>query len=104
MTKNSYCDGHLMAGKNFDGGGEGEGGEGGGGGGKLWTWVEPEADSPCMSFSFFFAILTPHIIHFWNPWDVVSTLEGCTRHLVTTRKIKWSRMSKMWVFGGFWMS
>ena len=28
MTKNSYCNGHLMAGKNFFGG-EGEGGEGG---------------------------------------------------------------------------
>ena len=27
MTKSSYSDGHLMAGKHFFGGGEGEGGE-----------------------------------------------------------------------------
>ena len=25
-----------------------------------------------------FVIATSHMIPFWNPWDIVSTLEGCT--------------------------
>ena len=26
----------------------------------------------------YFVIVNSHMIHFWNPWDIVSTLEGCT--------------------------
>ena len=25
----------------------------------------------------YFVIVSPHMIHFWYPWDIVSTLEGC---------------------------
>ena len=39
-------------------------------------------------FDGYFVIVPPHMIPFWNPWDIVSTLEGCTRHLVTIRKIR----------------
>ena len=35
-----------------------------------------------------FVIVTPHMIPFWNPWGVASTLEGCRGLLVTIRKVK----------------
>ena len=47
----------------------------------------------------FLVIVPQHMIPFWNPWDIVSTLEGCTQLLVTTRKI---RNAKNVQNMGFW--
>ena len=36
----------------------------------------------------YFVIVSPHMIPFWNPWDIVSILEGCTGFFVTIMKIR----------------
>ena len=46
-----------------------------------------------------FVIATSYMIPFWNPWDIVSNLEGCRGLLVTIRNIrKVKKAQKMW----FW--
>jgi len=49
----------------------------------------------------YFVILPPHMIPFWNPWDVVSILEGCTGFLVTITKISKVKNVQHTGFGGF---
>ena len=47
----------------------------------------------------YFGIVPPHMIPFWNPWNILSILEGCTQSLLTTRKIrKVNNVQNM----GFW--
>ena len=51
----------------------------------------PKKFSPairCPSQYEFLVILPPHMIPFWNPWDVGSTLEGFTGLLVNIRKMR----------------
>ena len=36
----------------------------------------------------YFVIVNSHMIHFCNPWDIVSILEGCTGFFVTIMKIR----------------
>ena len=36
----------------------------------------------------YFISVPPYIIPFWNPWDIVSILEGCTVFLVIITKIR----------------
>ena len=47
----------------------------------------------------YFVIVPLHMILFWNPWDIVSILEGCTGFLVTIMKI---RKVKNVQHMGFW--
>ena len=50
-----------------------------------------------------FVIARPHMIPFWNPWDIGSTLEGCTRLLVTIRKISKVENVQKWRISGVLM-
>ena len=53
-----------------------------------------------MCVGWLLAMLTGHIIPFWNPWDHTSALGVITRFMIILRMIRKLRMYSSWSFGG----